>query len=115
MTSWRALVQQDERMNVNPLMPDGFAVIFGVFVVIIALGFVFVIFSIVKNARKAAELGHDPLTMQTELAAKAIDSQALSPARTVEQRLAEADGLLAAGTISPDEHAAARARILGTL
>ena len=108
-------MHHDERMYVNPLLPDAFSVIFGVVVVIIVLGFGFVIFSIIRNAQKATELGHDPITMQTELAAKAIDSQALAPARTVEQRLAEVDDLLAAGTISTDEHAAARARILGTL
>ena len=102
-------------MYVNPLTPDAFSAIFGLVVVIVVFGFGFVIFSIVRNARKAAELGHDPITMQTELAAKALDSQALAPARTLEQRLAEVDALLAAGTISPDEHAAARARILGTL
>jgi hypothetical protein len=35
--------------------------------------------------------------------------------RSVEQRLAELDDLLRRGVISPDEHAAARARILGEL
>jgi hypothetical protein len=39
----------------------------------------------------------------------------LAPQVTVEQRLAEVDGLLAAGTITAAEHDAARARILGTL
>ena len=102
-------------MYVNPLTPDAFSVVFGLVVVVVVLGFGFVIFSIVRNAQKASELGHDPLTMQTELAAKALDSQALAPARTVEQRLAEVDALLAAGTISTDEHTAARARILGTI
>jgi len=105
--------RQDERMDVNPLVPDSFSVIFGVFVVIIVLGFGFVIFSIVRNASKATQLGHDPITMQTELTARAIDSQALAPARSVEERLAEVDELLARGAISSDEHAAARARILG--
>lgn len=102
-------------MLVNPLMPDSFSVIFGVFVVIIVAGIGFVIFSIIRNAQKAAELGHDPITMQTELAAKAIDSAALAPARSVQERLAEVDALLAAGSISADEHAAARARILGSI
>ena len=34
---------------------------------------------------------------------------------TLTQRLAELDALLAAGTITPEEHRAARARLLGTL
>ena len=103
-------------MDVNPLMPDaGFSAIFGVVVVIVLLGFGFVIFSIIRNAQKARQLGHDPITMQTELAARAIDSQALAPARTVEQRLAEVDALLASGAITADEHAAARSRILGSI
>lgn len=103
-------------MDVNPLVPDyGFSIVFGVVVVIVALGFGFVLFSIVRNAQKAHELGHDPITMQTELAARAIDSQALAPTRSVQERLAEVDALLASGTITAEEHAAARGRILGSI
>jgi hypothetical protein len=52
------------------------------------------------------------------MAAKARDSQLFAPGpeeKTVEERLAEADALLAAGRISADEHKAARLSILGDI
>jgi hypothetical protein len=65
-----------------------------------------------RNAAKARELGHDPLTMQTELAARAMDSELLAPRPSLEARLAELDDLHARGVITADEHAKARAEVL---
>jgi hypothetical protein len=71
-----------------------------------------IIFVIVKNVQKARELGHDPFTMETELAAKAIDSSLLSPGQTIESRLAELDGLRTRGIITEAEYTKARAEAI---
>lgn len=103
-------------MDVNPALPDSaFSAIFGIIATLIAIGAIIAIVSAILNAKKAVDLGHNPLTMQTELQAKVLDSQALAPERSVEQRLAELDRLRASGAIDDAEHTAARARILGSL
>lgn len=80
---------------------------------IVALGFLSVVFLIVRNSRAASRAGMNPLTLQTDLAAKVMNSELLAPAPSKEARLAELDGLLARGVISAAEHATARAAILG--
>jgi len=67
-----------------------------------------IIFIVVKNVQKAKELGHDPFTMETELTARAIDSQLLAPENKLENRLQELDDLRARGVITVEEHAKAR-------
>jgi hypothetical protein len=95
----------------------------GLIVALIAFGFVafgllftgvvvFIIVAAVRNAQKARELGHDPLTMETELAARAIDSSLLAPAGTIEARLAELDSLRSRGIITEAEYAKARAEAI---
>ncbi len=97
----------------------GFGAFGALFIVMLVLGglffaavVAFMVVAIVRNAAKAKELGHDPLTMETELAARAIDSQLLTPERTLEERLAELQDLHARGVIADDEYAAARAQAL---
>lgn len=103
-------------MDVNPVMPDaGFSTVFAIVATIIAIGGIFAIVAAIMNAKKAIDLGHNPLTMQTELQAKVLDSRALAPERSVEERLAELDRLRASGAIDEAEHAATRSRILGSL
>ncbi len=80
---------------------------------LIVAGIVVVIVLIVRNIGHARRLGLDPMTTQVDLAARVLNSGALAPQRTIAQRLAELDDLLAAGTITADEHRAARAKILG--
>jgi hypothetical protein len=75
----------------------------------------FIIVAIVKNVQKAKELGKDPFTMETELTARAIDSQILAPEQSLEQRLAELDGLRDRGVITAEEHAKARAEAISAL
>lgn len=85
-------------------------------VVPIVIGVVFVaivVFAII-NVRKARKAGHNPLTMQTDLASRALDSELLRPDRPLSDRLSELDGLRENGTISADEHAEARRRVLGS-
>jgi hypothetical protein len=93
--------------------PSWFHIGFIVVAVAIAAVFVFVIVSIVRNASRARQSGLNPLTLQTDLVAKVMNSEMLAPERPIAERLAELDTLFAAGTISEAEHAAARARILG--
>ena len=89
--------------------------LFAIVPVIIVLGFVFVIGSMIYRFFAARREGFDPLAGDIQLAAKARDSKLLAEDRSVQERLAEVDALLAAGTISADEHKAARARIIGSL
>ena len=83
--------------------------------VIIALGVAFIVVSTVRNVIKVRASGHDPMALQTDLAVTLLDSGALAPDRPLLRRFADLDALLAAGTISPEEHSAARARILGSV
>ena len=94
------------------LMGVGFATFFGIVVLFIIAVAVVMVVMISRNAAKARELGHDPLTMQTELAARAMDAELLAPRPSLEARLAELDELHARGVITADEHAKARAEAL---
>lgn len=88
---------------------------FTIVAVIIALGVVFVVVSIVRNDIRVRASGHDPMTLQSDLAVKLLDSSALAAERPLPQRFADLDALLAAGTITPEEHSAARAKLLGSV
>jgi uncharacterized membrane protein len=114
----------------TPYLPDpyttpgaaagvGFEGIFGIAVVFVVIGIAVSIFLKLRNVSRVIESGNDPTTFETDLAIKAMNSQAFSPAaaaapaKSTTERLAELDALLAAGTITSDEHAAARAKVLG--
>ncbi|MEK6311922.1 MULTISPECIES: SHOCT domain-containing protein [Curtobacterium] len=97
-------------------MGDGFGafgVLFGIVAAIIGLGFVAIIVSIVVRSSRMAKRGQNPFTLQEDLAYRAMQSQTLAPAKTLEQRLAELDDLHARGVISDEEHRVARADALG--
>lgn len=96
----------------------GFSIVFTIVVLAVVAGIAFSIFVAVRKYRVIKESGHDPLTVD---AAKVLNSDLLrpgtavddaAPATSLEQRLAEVDGLHARGVISDDERAAARAAIL---
>ncbi len=101
------------------LLFGGIATWFGitliVFVLLFVAAVVFIVVVVVRNASKAKSMGYDPLTMETEMAARAMQSPLLTPAKTLEQRLAELDDLKARGVITADEHAAARQKALDGL
>jgi hypothetical protein len=78
----------------------------------IGAGVVFIIYAAVRNARAIKASGHDPITLQSELAVKAMDSSLLSPETSIEERLSSTDDMFRRGVISEQEHAAARAAIL---
>jgi hypothetical protein len=97
---------------VDVLQPGPSDAMFAIVPAIIGVVFVVVLASIVYKAVHLASRGVNPLTVQEDLAARALQSQALQPARTKEQRLDELDELRALGRISEEELQAARARIL---
>ena len=87
-----------------------FFVLAGIFILLIV---VFMIFSIVRRYRAAQQAGLDPFAGDIQVMGQVKNSALLAPERSVVDRLAEVDQLHAAGTISADELAASRARILG--
>ena len=98
---------------VDDALPTEMKVFLALFAVLFCTVVVFIITSTVRNARVLRKAGLDPLTAQSQLAARAGRSQLLSPHRSLEERLAELDDLRERGVITAEEHAAARARALG--
>ncbi|MBB2996085.1 hypothetical protein E9229_002276 [Paeniglutamicibacter cryotolerans] len=80
---------------------------------VLALGVLSVFFMILRNIKAARRAGMNPATMQTDLAAKVMNSGLLAPAPSKEARLAELDDLLVRSVISAAEHETARMEILG--
>jgi hypothetical protein len=107
----------------TPGMPSstGFEGMFGLFIVVFVIVAGVSLFIWLRNVNKVVESGNDPTTFETDLAIKAMNSQAFAaaepakPAKSTAERLAELDALLAAGTITSDEHTAARAKVLGDI
>lgn len=98
----------------NPAMPD-FGGAFAAVFVIVVIGIIVSIVVWVRNASKAVEAGQNPLTVEYDLALKALKSDVLAPERSTEEKLAEIERLFTAGAINADEREAARARILGSI
>jgi hypothetical protein len=65
--------------------------------------------------RAARRQGLDPVAGDIQLMGQVSRSAMLAPDRPVAERLAELDRLLQQRAITPEEHAAQRARILGAL
>lgn len=68
----------------------------------------FIIFVIVRNFRKAKSAGFDPLTMETDLMARAANSSLLAPKKSLEDKLSELESLHSRGVITRDEYMQAR-------
>ncbi|MCV2395462.1 SHOCT domain-containing protein [Actinotalea sp. M2MS4P-6] len=125
MTRWSLLLDvfvppEGTDFGVDPLAPTGMDAMFTAVPVIIGIGFVVVIVLAIRRGARYVQHGIDPTVADVDLQAKLLKSDLLAPERapasapehTVTERLAELDQLFAAGTISADEHAAARARVL---
>ncbi len=91
---------------------DVIAGLFPVVVVIVVVLLLAGIGTALYRASRVVQQGHNPLTLDNDVAVRALDSQALAPKPAKATRLGELDRLLADGTISDAEHQAARARIL---
>jgi len=94
-----------ESMNLFPIL-------FVIAAAVIAVVVIVIIVQAVANVRRVRQAGHNPLTLQADLATRLLDSEALSPEKSTEQRLAELDRLHQAQVISGDEYRTARARVL---
>jgi hypothetical protein len=95
-------------------IPTGFVIFFVVVVVLMAAFFIFMFVALVHRWRVAKRSGLDPMAGDIQLMAAARNSQLLAPADP-KARLDELDRLLADGTITADERARERARILGEM
>ena len=80
--------------------------------VLVAISFAVVIALAFRSAAKVRKAGHDPLTLQADLAVRLLDSDALSIRKPQQQRLADIEALFTTGAISESERATARAAIL---
>lgn len=99
----------------NPLVPPVFDLVWTLVAVggvVTLLGIVAVVVLTVYRARRMAARGQNPLTVQEDIAYRAVQSRAFAPTRPLEQRLAELDDLHRRGVISDDEHRTARAEAL---
>jgi uncharacterized membrane protein len=91
---------------------DAFGALFGVVAVVIGLGIVSTIVLTIYRAKRMADRGQNPLTVQEDIAYQAMQSRTLAADKSLEQRLAELDDLHRRGVITDDEHRAARAEAL---
>jgi uncharacterized membrane protein len=87
-------------------------IFFLVFIVLFAVAVVVIVTTVIRNIGKARRAGLDPLTMQTDLAARVMNSDLLAAQKPLAQKLADVDALLARGEITAEEHSTARAAIL---
>ena len=107
---------------------ESFDSTFSGFIVVFVIMVLVVVVLAVRNAGVYVKRGIDPTTVDAQMKAKFLQSSLLdappeavapgaqAPAgRSIDERLAELDRLLAGGTISADEHAAARAEALRSL
>ena len=102
------MIQQDTGV------PAALVIFFALFAVLFVGVFAAIIGAAVYRWRAAKRSGLDPMAGDIQLMSTARNSQLLAPADPT-ARLAQLDKLLADGTISPEEHAKARERILGEL
>ena len=80
--------------------------------VVFVIAFAAIIVFAVVNFRRIRKAGHNPFTLNADLASRALDSRLLAPDQPLEKRLDELDRLRAAGRITDEEHERARASIL---
>ena len=97
---------------IDPVGFGVFGIVFAVVAAIIVVGFVVVIVLVIRNVRKARQSGADPTTLQTDLAVRLLQSDALRAESTPQQRLEALDALRADGSISEEEYRQTRERIL---
>jgi hypothetical protein len=95
-----------------PINDGTFTIFFTVFIVLFVAAVIVIVITVVRNIGKARRSGLDPLTMQTDLAARVMNSDLLAAEKPLAEKLEDVDALLARGAITQEEHATARAAIL---
>jgi hypothetical protein len=93
-------------------VPAGADLLFTIVPIVIGVIFVLIVVLIVVRVVSLRRKGLNPLTLDTDIAARVMSSDLLAAARPKAERLAELDALLASGAITPAEHATARATII---
>ena len=88
--------------------PPFFLIAFVVVGVLVAVGFVVAETSAVRSRKVLRDSGLDPLAAHAQIAARLAQGPLATPAKSLEQRLAELDDLHRRGVISDSEHGAAR-------
>lgn len=81
--------------------------------IVIVVIIVVVVVLVVVNVIRVRRAGHNPVTLQSDIATRILDSDVLRAAPTKADQLRELDELRASGQITDTEREAARARILG--
>ena len=92
--------------------PEVFAGLFILALIFIACVAIFVFYAITRGWKASKKAGFDPMTMNVQVAAKAMDSKLLAPNESIEDRLLKIDDLRSRGVITEAEHAAGRAEII---
>ena len=95
-----------------PIDNGTFHIFFLVFIVLFVAAVIVIVVTVVRNIGKARRSGLDPLTLQTDLAARVTNSDLLAAGKPLAEKLGDVDALLASGAITPEEHTTARAAIL---
>jgi uncharacterized membrane protein len=90
-------------------------VFFALFWILFIAAVIFILYTATRRYRAAKDAGLDPFAGDIQVMGQVKDSALLAPEHSVEERLAEIDALRAAGTITAEEHEAARARIIAAL
>lgn len=98
----------------DPSMPGMalFGVVFAIVLTLVVAVFVLIIGSAIYRGVRLRRQGVNPLTLESDLAVKVLNSDMLRRTPSKAERLAELDVLAANGTISAAERETARARIL---
>ncbi|SMH39356.1 hypothetical protein SAMN06295885_1632 [Rathayibacter oskolensis] len=97
----------------NPGVPVFFGIVAAAVPLFVVAVIVLAIVLVVVNVRRAKKLGVNPLTLQTDVAARFV-KDGVGGDRPLADRLAELEGLRAAGTITEAEYTAARSAALGS-
>ena len=87
-----------------PQIPTGFSFLAG----FILIATIVIWGGAIANALKLRKSGINPLTATADIANRVLSSELLAPTVSTEERLAEIDRLFENGTISAEEHKAAR-------
>ncbi|HEY8317825.1 MAG TPA: hypothetical protein VIG76_03260 [Amnibacterium sp.] len=98
----------------DPSMPGMplFGVFFAIVLTLVVAVFVLVLGTAIYRGVRLRRQGVNPLTLDSDLAVKVMQSDVLRRTPSKAERLAELDVLAANGTISAAERATARERIL---
>jgi hypothetical protein len=80
--------------------------------IFIGVVFVLIVVMVIVRVVRVRKAGHNPLTLDADIAMKLMDSDLLSKTGSKQEQLAEVEALHASGQVTEEERSAARAAIL---